>query len=73
MLRKLLKWRNNLWAHLCVMVVFLILIRLFDQYVRLDFALGLFLLAYLVLILATFFGNSIKYFRRKSAKSHKQE
>jgi|GEM_PF-5783282 len=70
MLRKLLKWRNSLWVHLVVIILFFLLIRIFDKYIRVDLALLLFLLAYLFLVLISFFTNLRKYLRRK-AGSHR--
>ena len=72
MLRKFLKWRNNLFLHLAVIFIVYILIQVFDHYLKFDYAIGLGLIIYLVFVLSSFFINFGKYAIRRNQRKNQQ-
>lgn len=72
MLRKFLKWRNNLFLHLAVIVIVYILIQVFDHYLKFDYAIGLGLIIYLAFVLFSFFINFNRYSKRRDQRKNQQ-
>lgn len=72
MLRKILKWRNNLWLHLSVIIIVYILIQVFDKYLKVDYALELGLIIYLLFVLLSFFVNFTKYYQRRDERKNQK-
>lgn len=72
MLRKILKWRNNLWLHLSIIIIVYILIQVFDKYLKFDYALELGLIIYLLFVLLSFFVNFTKYYQRRDERKNQK-
>ncbi|AUR51201.1 hypothetical protein [Aquella oligotrophica] len=72
MLRKILKWRNNLWLHMSVIIIVYVLIQVFDKYLKVDYALELGLIIYLLFVLLSFFVNFTKYYQRRDERKNQK-